>query len=83
MKMLNKAIDGYQYINGPWRVSPGRLSVSRAFGDAEAKIVSRGGNPNCITAVPEIKCFKITEICDFIIIGSDGIFDKLMNREAA
>ena len=80
MKLENK-VKGYHYIQWPWRVQPGRLSVSRAFGDAEAKMISCGGNPNCIIAVPEIKCFKITEVCDFIILGSDGIFDKLTNRE--
>jgi hypothetical protein len=33
------------------------FKVSRAFGDAEAKLESYGGNPNVIIAVPDIICF--------------------------
>lgn len=66
---------------GPHRVFPGRLSVCRTFGDAEAKL-GPNGNPNVVIAVPEIKSFKIEEGHDFIIMGSDGIFDKLSNKEA-
>ena len=50
------------------RVLPGRLSVSRAFGD-------------CIVATPEIKVFPITNECDLILLGSDGVFDKLENED--
>jgi protein phosphatase 2C family protein 2/3 len=32
-------------IIGPLRVLPGRLSVSRTFGDVEAKHPKLGGNP--------------------------------------
>ena len=56
--------------------------MSRAFGDIEAKLVQYGGNPNVIIAVPETKSFKISNDCDFIILGSDGIYDKLTNRDA-
>lgn len=65
--------------SGPLRIFPGRLSVSRSFGDPEAKIQSLGGNPNVLISVPEIKCFKIKKETDFILIGCDGIFDKLSN----
>jgi protein phosphatase 2C family protein 2/3 len=40
---------------GPLRVLPGRLSVSRTFGDAEAKISKFGGNPKVVISDPEIK----------------------------
>lgn len=40
---------------GPIRVLPGRLSVSRTFGDPEAKLAYRGGNMNVVKAEPEIK----------------------------
>lgn len=72
---------------------PGRLSVSRTFGDAEAKLKATGGNPNVIIAEPDIKSFKITQDHDFIILGckkfaikklfylGDGIFDKLTNKD--
>eukprot|EP00357_Protocruzia_adherens_P027163 CAMPEP_0114995738 /NCGR_PEP_ID=MMETSP0216-20121206/13908_1 /TAXON_ID=223996 /ORGANISM="Protocruzia adherens, Strain Boccale" /LENGTH=676 /DNA_ID=CAMNT_0002359837 /DNA_START=319 /DNA_END=2349 /DNA_ORIENTATION=+ len=70
-----------EYILGPHRVLPGRLSVSRTFGDAEAKLPKYGGNPNVIVAEPEIKAFKISKEHDYIIMASDGIFDKMSNKE--
>lgn len=66
---------------GPHRVLPGRLSVSRTFGDLEAKIKQLGGNPNVVIAEPDIKAFRVTDAHDFIVMGSDGIFDKISNRE--
>lgn len=65
--------------SGPYRIFPGRLSVSRSFGDPEAKLQSLGGNPQVLISVPEIKSFKIKKETDFILIGCDGIFDKLSN----
>lgn len=64
---------------GPHRVQPGRLSVSRTFGDVEAKLSQFGGIEDIIICDPDIKEFEITEACDFIILGCDGIFDKLTN----
>ncbi len=40
---------------GPHRVLPGRLSVSRTFGDIEAKERIFGGLPGVIVAEPEIR----------------------------
>lgn len=37
---------------GPFRIMPGRLSVSRSFGDIEAKMERYGGNPNVLIAKP-------------------------------
>ncbi len=68
-------------IVGPLRVLPGRLSVSRTFGDAEAKIEKFGGNSRVVIATPEIKQFKISGEHDFVVLGCDGIFDKLSNEE--
>lgn len=70
-----------QYLLGPHRVLPGRLSVSRTFGDIEAKLSKYGGNPNVVVAIPDIKSFSIRKDHDFIILGCDGIFDKLSNRD--
>ena len=64
------------------RVFPGRLSVSRTIGDIDAKISQFGGNPDAIIAIPEIKKFKINTENDFIILASDGVFDKLENEDA-
>ena len=77
---------------GPYRVIPGRLSVSRTFGDIEAKRIKYGGNPRVIIAEPEIKAFKVLPNYDFIVLAckifskvyqiiGDGIFDKLNNEE--
>lgn len=67
---------------GPVRLLPGRLSVSRSFGDAEAKIERFGGNPSVLIATPDIRSFKISPDHDFVLLGSDGVFDKLTNKEA-
>lgn len=78
---------------GPFRVLPGRLSVSRTFGDIEAKKQKYGGNPKVIVADPEIKAFKIEPSYDFILLAckesidsclsfiGDGVFDKLSNQD--
>ena len=58
---------------------PGRLSVSRTFGDIEAKRAKYGGNSKVVIATPEIKAFKVEDNYDFIVLGCDGIFDKLTN----
>jgi serine/threonine protein phosphatase PrpC len=70
-----------EYIVGPIRVLPGRLSVSRTFGDPEAKLAYRGGNINVVKADPEIKQFSILKNHDFILIASDGVFDKMSNED--
>ena len=62
---------------GPMRVMPGRLSVSRTFGDCIAKMEKYGGNPKCIIADPDIFATKITDDLDYVLIGSDGIFDRI------
>jgi protein phosphatase 2C family protein 2/3 len=76
-----KSIDGFDNIIGPLRVVPGKLSVSRAIGDIEAKHPDLGGNPNVIIALPEIKYFDINSNSDFIVIGCDGVFEKMKNKE--
>lgn len=58
---------------------PGRLSVTRTFGDIEAKLTKFGGNPKVVIPTPEIKSFRITSEHDFILLASDGIYDKISN----
>lgn len=67
-------------IIGPHRVFPGRLSVSRTIGDIEAKDPRYGGNTMCVIPTPDIKCFKIRNNYDFIVLGCDGVFEKLDNK---
>ena len=72
---------GNEVILGPHRVFPGRLSVSRSFGDIEAKLPRYGGNMDVIVAEPEIRQFKITGEMDYVILACDGIFDKASSLE--
>ena len=74
------------YQNGkeieiPWRVLPGRLSVSRTFGDIEAKMEKFGGKEGVVVALPDITEIELNEEYNFIVIGCDGIFDVLSNEE--
>ena len=74
------------YQNGkeieiPWRVLPGRLSVSRTFGDVEAKIEKFGGMKGVVVALPDITEIELNEEYNFIVIGCDGIFDVISNEE--
>ena len=63
---------------GPYRVLPGKLSVARTFGDIEAKNPDLGGLKGVIVCDPEVTQIKNASCdIDFIILGSDGIYDKL------
>lgn len=73
-KQLSKLI-------GPYRVFPGRLSVSRTIGDAEAKLPKYGGNPKVVIAVPDVYTIELGPEHNFIFIGCDGIFDRLSNED--
>ena len=78
----NNINNNEQYLIGPYRVFPGRLSVSRTIGDVEAKNVNFGGNPNVIIAEPDIYIYDLNkENIDFFIMGCDGIFDQLSNKD--
>ena len=67
---------------GPYRVFPGKLSVSRTVGDAEGKIEDLGGNPNVIVPLPDIFCFDLEkDDIDFFILGCDGIYDQLYSKD--
>lgn len=67
-------------FQGPLRVFPGRLSVSRTIGDLEAKVEETGGNPNVVIAEASTKVIDVTDDTDFIVLGCDGIFDKMTNK---
>ena len=68
-------------IEPPWRVLPGRLSVSRTFGDIEAKETKFGGIPGVVLALPDITEVELDNEFNFMVIGCDGIFDVLSNEE--
>lgn len=64
-------------IKLPWRVLPGRLSVSRTFGDIMAKLPSLGGKPGVISAEPDIFSFDLLPEIDFVLLCCDGVYDRL------
>ena len=67
---------------GPYRVFPGKLSVSRTVGDAEGKVTQIGGNPNVIVAEPDVYSFSLEkDDVDFFILGCDGIYDQLSSKD--
>jgi protein phosphatase 2C family protein 2/3 len=62
---------------------PGRLSVSRTFGDIEAKHPQFGGKEGVVSCRPDVFSFTEAEVdgMDFMVLGSDGVFDKLSSEE--
>ena len=59
--------------HGVWRVQ-GSLAVTRAIGDSHMK--------EWITAEPDTREIEITSDCEFLILASDGLWDKVSNQEA-
>ncbi|XP_058110294.1 putative protein phosphatase 2C 53 isoform X1 [Magnolia sinica] len=58
---------------GVWRLQ-GSLAVSRGIGDSHLK--------QWVTAEPETKILRIKPDCEFLILASDGLWDKVSNQEA-
>ena len=55
--------------------------MTRTFGDIEAKHNEFGGKEGIVVSEPDITEIKNGgEDIDFILIGSDGVFDKLTNE---
>ncbi|KAL1541483.1 protein-serine/threonine phosphatase [Salvia divinorum] len=59
--------------NGVWRVL-GSLAVSRSIGDRYLK--------QWITAEPETKVIRLEPDHEFLVLASDGLWDKVNNQEA-
>ncbi|CAL5407492.1 unnamed protein product [Camellia sinensis] len=59
--------------NGVWRIQ-GSLAVSRAFGDRHLK--------QWVVTEPETTILRITPECEFLILASDGLWDKVSIQEA-
>lgn len=60
-------------IRGIWRLQ-GTLAVSRGLGDSHLK--------HWVIADPETTVLKIDSECEFLILASDGLWDKVSNQEA-
>ena len=77
----NDVLNG-QILLGPYRVLPGRLSVSRTIGDIEAKGIQFGGNPNVVIPYPDIYFYDLEkDNIDFLLLGCDGIYDQISSEE--
>ena len=65
-------------IMGPYRVIPGRLSVSRTIGDGNAKEEKKG----VIIARPDVyECELKEKDVDFVVMACDGVFDQMSSKE--
>ncbi|KAJ0261851.1 PPM-type phosphatase domain-containing protein [Hirschfeldia incana] len=60
-------------FHGVWRIQ-GSLAVSRGIGDAHLK--------KWVIAEPETKMLRIEQEHEFLILASDGLWDKVSNQEA-
>jgi serine/threonine protein phosphatase PrpC len=62
-----------------------RLAITRAFGDFEFKTVVVEGQVQkreYICSEPEVRMMELDPFTDdFIIVGSDGLFDKFTSQE--
>ncbi|KAL3650285.1 hypothetical protein CASFOL_006688 [Castilleja foliolosa] len=69
-----ESLGGYvDCTRGVWRVH-GSLAVSRAIGDRHLK--------KWVIAEPATRVTKISPDCEFLILASDGLWDKVTNQEA-
>ena len=76
VESLGAHVDDDGYLNG-------RLSVTRAIGDWHLegmKEMSEKGGP--LSAEPELKLITLTKDDEFLIIGSDGIWDVFSSQNA-
>lgn len=71
IETLGGYVDSHHNV---WRVQ-GSLAVSRGIGDRHLK--------QWIIAEPETNVLKIEHDCEFVILASDGLWDKVNNQEAA
>lgn len=69
-----ETMGGYvDLCHGTWRVQ-GSLAVSRGLGDRHLK--------QWVIAEPETKIIRIEPEYEFLILASDGLWDKVSNQEA-
>ncbi|KAJ6720594.1 PROTEIN PHOSPHATASE 2C [Salix viminalis] len=69
-----EALGGYvDCCHSVWRIQ-GCLAVTRGIGDRRLK--------RWVIAEPETKVLKIKPECEFLILASDGLWNKVTNQEA-
>ncbi|KAF6152393.1 hypothetical protein GIB67_020487 [Kingdonia uniflora] len=73
-KVRIENLGGYvDCCRGVWRLQ-GSLAVSRGLGDRHLK--------QWVIAEPETKVLRIESDCEFLVLASDGLWDKVTNQEA-
>lgn len=74
IQIINKLEEKYsqnkEIIYGPWRIRPGGLSVSRAFGDRDSKLKEYGGIKNSVICEPEVMEISDFNDLEFALIAS-------------
>ncbi|KAK4768875.1 hypothetical protein SAY86_027025 [Trapa natans] len=70
---IEKAGGYVDCCNGVWRVQ-GSLAVSRSIGDRHLK--------RWVTAEPETRVLRMKHHHEFLILASDGLWDKVTDQEA-
>lgn len=71
------SISNELYLLGPSRIIPGYLSVSRTIGDYSIK----QENSEMIIATPSIEVYSIDKKCEYLIMGSDGVFERMSHSD--
>ena len=66
-------------VEGPLRVRPGNLSLSRTLGDLSNKLPNE---PEVIIHDCELSITKVDSSCLFLIFGSDGLWDVMSSQDA-
>jgi len=79
----NGVHDSEDVEEGPYRVIPGGLSVSRTIGDLPSKLEKYGGISGCVSAEPDLYSIVKESSLEFLVIGCDGIFDVLQNSHVS
>uniref|UniRef100_A0A0D9WMI7 protein-serine/threonine phosphatase n=1 Tax=Leersia perrieri TaxID=77586 RepID=A0A0D9WMI7_9ORYZ len=76
VESLGGYVDDDDYLNG-------LLGVTRALGDWHLEGMKEVGSPGGpLSAEPELKMITLTKDDEFLIIGSDGIWDVFSNQNA-
>ncbi|GBG32600.1 Protein phosphatase 1L [Hondaea fermentalgiana] len=68
---------GGQRKEGPLRVFPSGLNISRSIGDIKYKVPKLGGQEGVVIADPDTRSIDLPSDVEYIVISSDGLSDNL------
>ncbi|KAK8959993.1 Protein kinase and PP2C-like domain-containing protein [Platanthera guangdongensis] len=72
MRVMSEGMEVKWQVN-TWRVGPAALEVTRSIGDGDLK--------PAVTAEPEIIETSLSTADEFLVMGSDGLWDVMSNEE--